>query len=158
MQPGVFPTGKILDRACYSSPKVTQLPQPRQLATVTKPTAPSVSTLPGTRRATLLSGSTMQQKRVPEGPRHLLPVGPFRGFGSLVLGREFPPKCWGKNLLFRQLNWVTALLLSVRAPHLPPPLMVFCSFPTPVFHGSACNESFLHLSNTKAGGELEMKA
>lgn len=47
---------------------------------------------------------------------------------------------------------------------LPPSVIVFqnviilYSCLTPIFHGSACNDSFVHLSNTNAEEELEMKA
>lgn len=35
-------------------------------------------------------------------------------------------------------------------------VIILYSFPTPVFHGNACND--VHLSNTNAEEELEMKA
>lgn len=55
--------------------------------------------------------------------------------------------------------------------YLPPPMratlpsvivfqnvIILYSFLTPFFHGNACNDSFVHLSNTNAEEELEMKA
>lgn len=37
-------------------------------------------------------------------------------------------------------------------------VIILYSFLTPFFHGNACNDSFVHLSNTNAEEELEMKA
>lgn len=70
--------------------------------------------------------------------------------------REFPPKCSWEILLLIQLNWVIAFLLHAPHPAELPSVIVLqnviilYSFPTPVFHGIAGNESLLHFGNTKA--------
>lgn len=139
MKPGVFSSGNI-------TPIILQARAYRgQFTTVIKPTAPSVSTFSGMRSATLQPRSTMQQK-------HLLPVEPFQGF--LVSERDFPPKCSWKMLLLIQLNWVIAFLFTP-SRHTAicdrlPKRDYFIFLPHTVFYSNACNDSFVHLSNTNA--------